>query len=498
MRLQELVTAAQCLLWPCNNDEVAATQQSSNICSSLKQLAPANVLESHDAAYKDRQTAYFAQQQVGLQPTCRYLPNGAEDLQVALQQLVESETKFAVQAGGHSYNVGGSNIDQGVTIDLSRLSKTEINDDASAAWVGPGARWKEVYDALEPHGVTIPGGRVSDVGVGGYVLGGGFSWYSGQFGWVCDSVIEFEVVTPDGRILHASADQHEDLFWALKGSLGAFGIVTRIKLPVIQNKEIYGGSVIYDPVEAPKLLTALEHLSNNAGQDPATQGIFNLVWNRSQKQRIYNLNLLNTNGDASAAAVANWTAIPNIMNVLHSTTIGQVTQELIPADFVKQRRNKFAITARSTKEVIDFIHSSYIDVTSNHTELNAPGDTCIITIQPLTRPHLAASAKGGNIFPLDDSEGPLLILTTELYWDDASQDEFYELRSRKLHDAWVEQLSVMGVMKGWVYPNYAGKWQETLSEAKMGKETVEKLRQVSEKYDGQGVWKRLVPGIWHV
>lgn len=467
-------------------------------CSILKQLAPSNVVEPNDPAYKDRQAAYFAQQHVGLHPTCRYVPDGAEDLQVALQQLVDSETKFAVHAGGHSYNVGGSNIDQGVTIDLSRLSKTKLTDDARAAWVGPGSRWGEVYAALEPHGVSIPGGRVSDVGVGGYVLGGGFSWYSGQFGWVCDSVLEFEVLTPDGRILRASADQHEDLFWALKGSLGAFGIVTSIKLPVIQTKEIYGGSLIYDPAEAPKLLTALEYLSSNAGQDPATQGIFNLIWNRSQKQRIYNLNLLNTNGDASAPAITNWTSIPNIMNVMHSTTIGQVTQELIPADFVKQRRNKFAITARSSKEVIDFIHSSYLDVTSNHTELNAAGDTCIITVQPLTQPHLTASPEGSNIFPLDASNGPLLILTTELYWDDASQDEFYELQSRKLHDAWVEQLSVMGAMNGWVYPNYAGAWQETLSEARLGKETVAKLRQVGEKYDGQGVWKRLAPGVWHV
>lgn len=481
-----------------NSPVVHACSKTQSQCSTLKQLASANVLEPHDAAYESRQAAYFAQQNAGLQPTCRYLPDGAEDLKVALRQVIDSETKFAVQAGGHSYNLGGSNIDNGVTFDLSRLSKTQLTDDGSAAWVGPGSRWGEVYNALAPHGVTIPGGRVSDVGVGGYVLGGGFSWYSSQLGWVCDSVLEFEVVTPDGGIVYASADQHEDLFWALKGSLGAFGIVTNIKLPVVQDKEIFGGSMVYESAQAPELLTALEHLANNADQDPATQGIFNLIWNRSQKQRIYNVNLLNTKGDATAAAIANWTAIPNLMNVLHSTTIGQVTQELIPADFAKQRRNKFAITARSTKEVIDFIHSSYLDVTSNHTELNAPGDSIIITVQPLTRPHLAASAKGGNIFPLDDLEGTLLILTGELYWDDASQDEFYHLQSRKLHDAWVEQLSVMGVMTGWIYPNYAGAWQETLSEARLGKETVEKLRQVSERYDGQGAWKRLVPGIWHV
>lgn len=109
-----------------------------------------------------------------MQPACRYLPSDPYDVRAALRRLVASETSFAVHAGGHSYNPGTSNIEGGVTIDLSRLNSVKLTDNNTAAWVGPGARWREVYAALEPHGLTTPGGRVADVGVGGYILGGGF------------------------------------------------------------------------------------------------------------------------------------------------------------------------------------------------------------------------------------------------------------------------------------------------------------------------------------
>lgn len=435
-----------------------------------------------------------------MQPDCRYLPNDAYDLRAALQRLVATGTSFAVQSGGHSYNTGASNIEDGVTIDLSRLNSITLTDNNTAAWVGPGARWRDVYATLEPHGLTTPGGRVADVGVGGYVLGGGFSWFSAERGWVCDSVIELEVVTPDGRVLYASASQHEDLFWALKGSLGGFGIVTAIKLPTLEYTGIYGGVIIYDQTQAPKLFTALNDLAISEDQK-ATQAIMNFVWNRGQNNHLYVASFTNTDNDATAPALTEWTSIPNHVNALRTQTMSQAAEELLGPDLPKQRRTKFVLTARSSEEVIKYMHSTWITATTNTTDGSPTnvGDTYIVTIQPLTRPHLAASAASGNIFPLNEDAGALLIVNVELYWDNKDQDRYFEQLSRDWHDAWMEEFARLGALPptGWIYPNYAGEWQEIYSAERLGKKTTDELSKIREKYDGQGVWKRLVPGAWH-
>jgi hypothetical protein len=434
-----------------------------------------------------------------MRPDCRYLPTGPYELRAALRQLIKTDTTFAVQSGGHSYNLGASNTENGVTIDLSRLSSITLADNNTAAWVGPGARWRDVYAALEPNGLTMPGGRVADVGVGGYVLGGGFSWFSANKGWVCDSVLEFEVVTPDGRVLYASAEKHEDLFWALKGSMGGFGIVTAIKMPTMQYTGIYGGVIIYDQAQMPKLITTLNDLAT-AEDEKATQAIFNMVWNRGQNHHLYLASFTNTDNDASSSAIANWTSIPNQVNTLHTSTMSVAAEELLSDDLPKQRRNKFALTVRSSEEVIEYVHSHFVAASTNTTDGSPAnrGDTYIVTVQPLVRSHLAASAASGNIFPLTADDGALLIVTLELYWDDKDQDSYFEQFSKDWHDRWMENFERLGALPstGWIYPNYAGEWQQMYSAERLGKNTTDDLSNIAKKYDGQGVWKRLVPGAW--
>ncbi|KAM0689912.1 hypothetical protein Q7P36_010785 [Cladosporium allicinum] len=499
MRLQSFLAATQCLFTSCDA-ETNVSSQPESICSTLEQFAPANVLQAYDDAYSDRQQAYFVNQHKEMHPACRYLPTGPYDLRAALRHLISTETTFAVQSGGHSYNVGASNIEGGVTIDLSRLSSITLTDNNAAAWVGPGARWRDVYASLEPHGLTMPGGRVADVGVGGYVLGGGFSWFSASKGWVCDSVLEFEVVTPDGRVLYANAKQHEDLFWALKGSMGGFGIVTAIKMPTMQYTGIYGGVIVYDQAQMPKLITTLNSLAT-AEDETATQAIFNMVWNRGQNHHIYLASFTNTDNDASSPAITNWTSIPNNVNTLHTSTMSEAAEELLRPDLPKQRRNKFVLTVRSSEEVIEYIHSTFITATTNITDgsANNLGDTYIVTVQPLVRSHLAASAASGNIFPLSADDGALLIVNVELYWDNKDQDSYFEQYIREWHDTWMENFVRLGALPstGWIYPNYAGAWQAMYSSERFGKNTTDELSKIAKKYDGQGVWKKLVPGIWH-
>lgn len=110
------------------------------------------------------------------------------------------ETKFAVRAGGHTVWPGSNNIDNGVTVDLGLMQSVTLDKNASTTSIQPGARWKTVYNALDPEGYTVPGGRSGVVGVAGFLTGGGNSFYTARVGFACDNVKNFELVTANGSV----------------------------------------------------------------------------------------------------------------------------------------------------------------------------------------------------------------------------------------------------------------------------------------------------------
>jgi FAD/FMN-containing dehydrogenase len=138
-------------------------------------------------------------------PSCRVVPISTEEVAKAVQVLVSHSCLFSIKSGGHSGISGASNIETGVTIDLSSLNHIEISDDKTIVLVGPGARWGEVYTQLALKDLAVVGGRVSDVGVGGLVLGGGMSYFSNRYGWAADNVQNFEVCLK--AIIHAPPNQ---------------------------------------------------------------------------------------------------------------------------------------------------------------------------------------------------------------------------------------------------------------------------------------------------
>lgn len=117
-----------------------------------------------------------------------------------------------------------------MTIDLSSLNEVIVSADKSTVDLSPGGKWGAVFDVLDPLQVTVPGDRDSDVGVGGYLLGGGMSYIGPLVGWACDNVVEYELVLASGKIVDVNKDSYPDLFPALKGGGNNFGIVTRYAL----------------------------------------------------------------------------------------------------------------------------------------------------------------------------------------------------------------------------------------------------------------------------
>ncbi|KAJ1306265.1 hypothetical protein OPQ81_010969 [Rhizoctonia solani] len=178
---------------------------------------------------------------------CVVEPANRDDVSIILRIVANTSTPFGIRSGGHATNQGFSST-PGVQIALFKFSEVTYHPAPAAADgsvgtvdIGSGLVWDSVYAALEPLGVNVVGGRVTGVGVGGFTLGGGYSWLSNQYGLTIDTVMAFEVVLPNGTITTATETKNSDLFFGLKGGFNNFGIVTKFTLLAFPQGQVWGG-----------------------------------------------------------------------------------------------------------------------------------------------------------------------------------------------------------------------------------------------------------------
>jgi len=178
----------------------------------------------------------------------------AEDVRVAVAHAREENLVVAVRGGGHSA-AGYSCCDEGIVIDTSPMKSVDIDVARRTGRFGAGLNWGELDAATQEHGLAVTGGRVTHTGVAGLTLGSGSGWIERKYGMTCESLISAEVVTADGNVLRASADENPDLFWGLKGGGGNFGVVTEFEFrlhPV--GPIVYAGMIMHPRAAAPELL----------------------------------------------------------------------------------------------------------------------------------------------------------------------------------------------------------------------------------------------------
>lgn len=171
----------------------------------------------------------------------------AADAQTAFRFAAKHCIPVAVQSAGHGAVMA---IDGGMLISTRHLKKLGVDPGTRTATVGAGVKWSEVIRAAAPYGLAGASGSASDVGVVGYTLGGGMSIIGRKFGWGADRVKSVEIVTPDARLRRLDADTEPDLFSAVCGGAGNFGVVTEITFELVQLSTVYAGGIFYDGTHA--------------------------------------------------------------------------------------------------------------------------------------------------------------------------------------------------------------------------------------------------------
>lgn len=156
------------------------------------------------------------------------------------------------------------------------MNATTYNADTTLASIQPGPKWGSVFATLEAQGVAVAGGRDANVGIAGFLTGGGNSYYTARYGMACDTVVNYEVVLANGSIVNANASSNADLFKALKGGSGNFGIVTRFDMQAFSTTGIWGGMRVAAREYGDTLITELINFTNNQQSTPADAFIVRL------------------------------------------------------------------------------------------------------------------------------------------------------------------------------------------------------------------------------
>jgi FAD/FMN-containing dehydrogenase len=243
------------------------TQVADTTIEELASGFSGRVLRPGDTSYDEARTIFNAM--IDRRPLVIAQPATPEDVQAAVKFGRQHELLVSVKGGGHAAS-GHAVAEGGLMIDLSRLKGISVDPEKRTAVAEGGVCWGELDAATQAHGLATPVGINSTTGIAGLTLGGGFGWLSRKYGMTVDNLESAEVVTAAGTVVRANATEHPDLFWALRGGGGNFGVVTRFEFrlhPV--GPDVLSGLIVYPISEAKSVLRQYREFIDKAPEELA-------------------------------------------------------------------------------------------------------------------------------------------------------------------------------------------------------------------------------------
>ncbi|HEX5416315.1 MAG TPA: FAD-binding oxidoreductase [Chloroflexota bacterium] len=240
--------------------------------SRLRGAFQGEIIQSGDPEYETARRVYNAM--IDKRPATVARCRDVADVVAAVNFGRESRQAVAIRGGGHN-GAGFGTVDGGLVIDLSRMNGVRVDPEARQATVQGGALLGDLDQAAHAFGLATPAGIISTTGVGGLTLGGGHGYLSRKYGLTVDNLVSAQVVLADGRVVTASAESHPDLYWALRGGGGNFGVVTSFTLRLHPVSTIIGGPTFWSLDDAEKVLRWYREWQPRASED--VSGFFAFV-----------------------------------------------------------------------------------------------------------------------------------------------------------------------------------------------------------------------------
>ncbi|KAL8746678.1 MAG: hypothetical protein Q9190_001332 [Brigantiaea leucoxantha] len=380
-----------------------------------------------------------------------------------------------------------ANINNGILIDLSRFNHVHYDATKSLVTVGSGSRWEDLYSAIDPYNVTVVGGRVLDVGVGGLTLGCGLSYLSDLSGLVCDNVIGFDVVLANGTSVHANVTSHKDLFRALKGGSNNFGIVTQFKLSTFSIGQIWGGIKSYSLEQLPALFAAMFEYQSNPNKDPYANLMFQAFTTNATVGGV--LNMVYLKPEILPPAFAPFYSIPTTGDTTKIQTLTQmISGQRVPAI---PRWDWFAISLKPSATLYQKIASIITTAPELKTLESITAGSLALGLQPISSSLIqAGNAMGGNALGLQNVNQTWFVL--DVGWWHPSDDDVVHNATRAIHDRIRQEAKSEGKLLEYIFMNDASYDQDVIKH--YGAKNVKQLREVQRKYDPKRVFQNLVSG----
>ncbi|KAI8953275.1 hypothetical protein F4801DRAFT_538119 [Xylaria longipes] len=483
-----------CLALPSPQTLQDGSQEKNSICAQIESKYSGSVSWAGSKTYQNETIEVWSETCI-LSPSCVFQPSSAGMLGGAMKMMKSSGTRWAVQSGGHMPVPGAQEVQNGVMVDMSKFNQKTLNKDKSIASIGPGQIWFDVYSWLAESGLAVAGGRYPTVGVGGFLVGGGISYFSSTKGWGCDNIVKYEVILADGSVVEATANgQYKDLFWALRGGHNNFGIVTRFDMKTFPVTSAFWSITAWDASNATTQAQFFDALNSYVApgggvDDPniATSPIVTIA--PGTKSVSYTSVQFAPGNNSSPAAFKNFTAVQGDVIQSLGGTVSESWTDL-PAALIStgargSRQLFFSVSFAPDPRAISIANQTVVDM--SFAELaNVAGAEIAFTYQPISQDWLeAAVAAGGDALSLDPKQGTFIAGLIYVTWSDAADDATVNAYASRAGSIIKKKTKALGLDRDFIYLNDAAPGQKPFQTFGGGK-SLPLLKKIQKKYDPAG------------